>query len=296
MNGLQIEYYPPENEDSASEAAPHGDGELRRRRRDVDGAEYDASEDWDDLMRGEGESVEDSLIDKALSRPCVAAVLHPSDSGRAYFFCWNKYVAINIAAGSTGDTIAWGPKTLIGNWPSLVKANFGYVDAALPSPSKKNEMYFFFREKYALVNIKPGTTDDFIINGPKPILSEWPSLRKAGFNTVDAVLPSPADSNETYFFSGERYVLVYFEPGRVDDYIVNGPKSIITEWPSLRKAGFKTVDTILPHPDNKHQAYVFSGDQYVLIYFKPGAVDDYIVNGPKLVRTEWPSLHQAEFW
>ena len=58
--------------------------------------------------------------------------------------------------------------------------------------------------------------------------------------------------------------------GTNDDYIVNGPKPIWGNWPSLEQAGFKTLDTILPHPTKFYQAYFFSGEQYALIEIKPG--------------------------
>jgi hypothetical protein len=59
-----------------------------------------------------------------------------------------------------------------------------------------------------------GTTDDYIINGPKKIMDEWPSLRKAGFATIDAVLPNPANSDEAYFFSRSQYALIDIKPGK----------------------------------------------------------------------------------
>ena len=58
------------------------------------------------------------------------------------------------------------------------------------------------------------TTNDYIIAGPKNILAEWPSLKKAGFARLDAVLPSPANSNEAYFFSGEQYALINIKQGK----------------------------------------------------------------------------------
>ncbi|KIY43021.1 hypothetical protein FISHEDRAFT_54293 [Fistulina hepatica ATCC 64428] len=221
-------------------------------------------------MHGNRHGVADPLIDYELSRLCVAAMLHPSDHGRAYFFCYNMYAAIDIEPGSTNNTIAWGPKTLIDDWPSLVQANFGFVDAVLPNPDKKEEMYFFFREKYALINTEPGTTKNHIVDGPKDISTEWPSLKEANFTIVDAVLPSPVHKYRAYFFSGEHYALIEFAPGTTNNFVVNGPKPITSEWPSLREARFKTVDAILPHPDDAYKAYVFSDTKYVLIHFQPG--------------------------
>jgi hypothetical protein len=50
--------------------------------------------------------------------------------------------------------------------------------------------------------------DDYIISGPKVIVNEWPSLREAGFESVDAILPHPKDNSEASFFSGQKYALV----------------------------------------------------------------------------------------
>lgn len=58
--------------------------------------------------------------------------------------------------------------------------------------------------------------------------------------------------------------------GATDDYIIDGPKSIHDNWPSLKQAGFKTVDAALPNPSKHDEAYIFSGDQYALIKVKTG--------------------------
>jgi len=251
-------------------------------------------------MHGDGDGVEDPLYDTTpVPHNSVASVLHPTHSGQAYFFCGNRYAIINVSPGSTGDTIALGPKTLVDNWPALSKAGFtGGVDAVLPNPKNKQEMYFFCVDNYAFINIMPDTTDDYIVDGPKNILAEWPSLKKAGFARLDAVLPNPANSDEAYFFSGERYVLINIKSGPNKAYIINddGPKPILDNWPSLKKAGFKKVDSILPNPSNSEEAYFFSGDMYARINIKPGSTGDYIVIGPKAVHNEWPSLRKAGFW
>lgn len=58
--------------------------------------------------------------------------------------------------------------------------------------------------------------------------------------------------------------------GNSNDCIVDGPKNIIAEWASLKSAGFKTVDAILPNPLNREQAYFFRDDQYVLVHIQQG--------------------------
>ncbi|KAF8873095.1 hypothetical protein CPB85DRAFT_601553 [Mucidula mucida] len=261
----KVVYYPPEDAD----AVGHGNDELSHRPRND--KTFNADKDWDNLMRG-GATVADPLVKHALSRPCVAAVQHPTKPGLAYFFCWNMFVAIDIAKGPKQATIAWGPRTIIKDWPSLVQANFGYVDAVLLNPNNQQQMYFFFRKKCARIHIKSGQTDEHIIDKPKNISTEWPSLKKAGFHTVDAVLPHPSHKHKVCGFSGEWYVLIHynFQPGGNQDYIVSGPTLITAQWPPLKEANFKTVDTILVHPTDVQKAYVFSGDQYVLIEMQQG--------------------------
>ncbi|RDX46158.1 hypothetical protein OH76DRAFT_1407290 [Lentinus brumalis] len=156
-------------------------------------------------------------------------------------------------------------------------------------------MYFFCLEKYVRIDITPGADDDDIFDGPRVIVDAWPSLKKAEFKTIDAVLTSPANNDEAYFFSGERYVRVKLNLGTNNDYIVDGPTQIVDGWASLKDAGFKTVDTILPNPSNLEEAYFFSGERYVRIKVNPGGVDT-IISGPWGVEGGWPSLKKAAFW
>lgn len=67
----------------------------------------------------------------------------------------------------------------------------------------------------SFAEIVEGSNDDFIVDGPKGIQDDWPSLKEAGFQTVDAALPNPANSDEAYFFSGDTYVLVGVKPGQL---------------------------------------------------------------------------------
>jgi len=99
-------------------------------------------------------------------------------------------------------------------------------------------MYFFSGETYGLINADPGTPNDCVIDRPKSIIAKWPSLRDAGFKTIDAVLLNPVNSEQAYFFSSEQYVLIHTQQGPNKDYIVDGPKPM---WPCLKDAGFKDL-------------------------------------------------------
>lgn len=212
----------------------------------------------------------------------------------AYFFHGKQYARIGgIKPGTTDDHIITGPKETMSYWPSLKKAGFSTIDCVLPIPG--DEAYFFCNEQYVRVGkIIPGTTDDYIITGPKKTMDFWPSLKKCGFEKIDAVMP--IGPQEAYFFCGHQYARIAgIAPGTTDDHIVTGPKSIVDYWPSLKKAEFKMVDNVLPI--SLTEAYFFCGEKYVRIdKIVPGQSDDHIVTGPKDVAGYWPSLKKAGFY
>ena len=78
-----------------------------------------------------------------------------------------------------------------------------------------NGRAYFSGNQYAVINVRPGTTSDTLEAGPKPIIGNWPSLFKAGFGNVDAILPNPNNlKQEAYFFCGTQYVLINTKLGR----------------------------------------------------------------------------------
>ncbi|KAG9122127.1 hypothetical protein FRC07_001629 [Ceratobasidium sp. 392] len=164
--------------------------------------------------------------------------------------------------------------------------------ASFLNPYNPQEAYFFADTRYALVKADRMASD--IINGPKQIVHEWPSLKMSRFGKVDAVLPT-GDGYEAYFFARDEYSLINAAPGTNSDWVINGPKKIATEWPALKKAGCKTVDAVLPYPGVPKQAYFFCGTQYVVVKYTPGTTDDSIVHRPKPISAGWSSLAKAGF-
>ncbi|KAG8780961.1 hypothetical protein FRC12_022387 [Ceratobasidium sp. 428] len=248
-----------------------------------------------DLMHEKGApQVDDLLAGNACSvpRPARASFLNPYNPEEAYFFADTRYALIK-ADRMVGDIVN-GPKQIVHEWPSLKMARFGKVDAVLPT-GDGYEAYFFARDEYALINSAPGTNSDWVVNGPKKIATEWPSLKQAGCKSVDAVLPYPGVAKQAYFFCGLEYVVVKYTPGTTDDALVHRPRSISSGWPSLARIGFRRIDSVLPNPANEKQAYFFSEDKYALVEFVPGGPDK-VVRGPKSVYREWPSLRKAGFY
>ena len=99
-------------------------------------------------------------------------------------------------------------------------------------PGNTKHVYFFADIATVIIDPRPGSTHDTIVEKPTAIIKRWSCLIAADMFTVDAALPNPANHHEVYFFSGSLYALVDI----FKDKIVNGPKTIIDEWPSLRAA------------------------------------------------------------
>ncbi|KAK9941184.1 hypothetical protein M0R45_017803 [Rubus argutus] len=104
----------------------------------------------------------------------VDAAFESSKTYEAYLFKGDKYALINY--GSAGRLIS-NVKLITDGYHGLKNTIFASgFDAAFAS-HRTNEAYLFKGDSYALINFAPGTTDDYIIGGIKPILPYWPSLQ-----------------------------------------------------------------------------------------------------------------------
>lgn len=223
--------------------------------------------------------------------PARACFLNPENKQHAFLFANIKYIQVDVQPASIKDIIVSRPILIIDQWLCLQGAGFYVVVAVLQNPDNSYEAYFFSGDKYALIDLYKC----LIVNGPHVITTMWPSLSSAGFTLIDAVLPHPKRSGQAYFFSGNMYALIQNKPGAQEDCILNGPMTIINEWPSLRNAGFGSVEIALANLDGKNEAYFFNRQKYVLINIKPESNVDLIVNGSKSVSENRHSLREALF-
>lgn len=160
----------------------------------------------------------------------IDAAFTASTKNEAYIFRSNIYALINFDEGK----IIQGPKLITDSFYSLKNTIFAKgIDAAFTS-STENEAYLFRGNQYALINFAPGTTDDYIIQGPKKIIDSFDSLKGTIFeNGLDAAFSS-SRTYEAYIFKGDTYALINFAPGTTDDYIIQGPKKITESFYSLK--------------------------------------------------------------
>ncbi|KAK4188306.1 Hemopexin-like domain-containing protein [Podospora australis] len=223
------------------------------------------------------------------------AFLAPGREGEAYFIHGLTYARIKWTPSTPKEEIISGPSKVADYWKELTdadKANFGSVDAILQIPDTSDQVWIFSGNKYITYRFTPGTTgNDKVLYGPSTFKAGWPTLIKAGFETIDVALPVPGQKDEAYFFSGNSYVKVKLAPGKPQDQeITFGPAKIADEWKTLAQAGFSTIDAAIPVPGKEGEAYFFSGSQYCKIKWTPGTSKEELTWGPKPLLEGWKTL------
>ncbi|KAG9080827.1 hypothetical protein FRC06_006118 [Ceratobasidium sp. 370] len=158
----------------------------------------------------------------------------PGHDHRAYFFSGSKYARIEYVPGAGGDKIIGSVTAISDGWPSLAKAGFDHVDGALIVPGTPNEAYIFSGEQYCRIRFTEGSTNDELLDGPKPITVGWSVMK---FKEIDTIIPRPGSENGAYVFSGDQYVQLKVVVGGHDE-LVSGQRDVAPYWPSLKKAGF----------------------------------------------------------
>ncbi|CAE7159891.1 unnamed protein product [Rhizoctonia solani] len=220
------------------------------------------------------------------------AATNITGTNQSYFFKGDKYVKISWTPGKTDDEISYGPTEFVKEWESLKEAGFSQVDAILPILGHDHRAYFFSGDKYARIEYVPGAPGDKILGGVRSIADNWASIKKAGFDRVDAALNVPGKAGEVYVFYKEQYAHIKYTEGKNDDELLDEPWPITSAWTAT---GFKSFDTIIPRPGNDLNAYIFSGEKYSQVEVNVGRADQ-LVSEPRDVPPYWPSLHKAGFY
>ncbi|XVF04044.1 hypothetical protein REPUB_Repub05bG0046900 [Reevesia pubescens] len=106
----------------------------------------------------------------------IDAAFKAKAKNEAYLFKGDQYALLNFGdSKNPGHLIAM--RKISEGFYSLKNTIFeSGIDAAFASHRDK-EAYLFKGDQYALINYAPGTTNDYIIGGVKPILTNWLSLQ-----------------------------------------------------------------------------------------------------------------------
>ncbi|KAL5218228.1 hypothetical protein ABZP36_018912 [Zizania latifolia] len=102
----------------------------------------------------------------------IDAAFPSTASNEAYLFKGDSYALINYESKT-----CMGIHKITQGFHSLGDTIFqSGLDAAFAS-HRMNQAYIFKGDQYALINFVPGSNDDYIVGGVKPIAPNWPSLR-----------------------------------------------------------------------------------------------------------------------
>lgn len=221
----------------------------------------------------------------------INAAFRASATNEAYLFMRNEYVWVNYAPGSTNDRIINGPLLICDGFPSLADTDFGEygVDCAFGSHDN-NEAYIFSGNLCALINYAPGTTNDWIIQGPMTIASKFPFFKGTVFEDgIDAAFEATAihEKYEAYLFRGNQYALINYHGSSARVIAI---RPIAEGFGGLRDTIFKDGIEAAFASHESDEAYIFKGKYYARINFAPGTTNDYIIDGVKEILPNWPSL------
>lgn len=144
------------------------------------------------------------------------------------------------------------------------------IDSAFRSTAN-NEAYMFFDKEYALINYAPGSTNDYVINGPLLIGDGFPSLAGTAFAEygIDAAFGCHNGSrpSEAFIFSGNLCAKINFAPGTTNDRIIEGPKTIKQMFPFFKGTKFENGVDAAFESTVKNEAYLFKGSEYARINY-----------------------------
>ncbi|QRV90478.1 hemopexin domain protein [Ceratobasidium sp. AG-Ba] len=189
----------------------------------------------DTIVHGPAPIISDwkSLSDAGFAK--VDAILPiPDCVYEAYVFSGTQFCRIRYLVSGGDDELLAFPASITTHWPSLARAGFDHVDAAIIVPGTTNQAYFFSGTRFCRVSFhaesdQPGQ----LLQGPYEIRDRWGSL---GFQTVDMVLPSPYTSlctfTHAYVLSGALVAKINLVPGGDVD-VIEGPANEMQVWPSL---------------------------------------------------------------
>jgi len=117
-------------------------------------------------------------------------------------------------------------------------------------------------------------------------------LRKMAY--INAAFRSSREY-EVYFFMKDKYVRVYYTPGKLDDKILTSLQLISSGFPSLTASFFAEPGIDCSFDTEASEAYVFSTKYCAYIDYAPATTSDKILSGPTTIAKMFPSLKNTVF-
>ena len=178
----------------------------------------------------------------------VKAAYHIHGGNQAWFWSGTQYARVTYTPGGSDETVA-GPSRVRDKWTALANEDIGSVDAVCPVPGNEKRLYVFSGSNYMKLELDTESLvttveknmyffrgkewidvswDDRLVSHGT-IAESWPSLVKAKFETVDAILDNY--DGTYYFFSGDRYARIKMEED--NDTLIGSPFLLHDKWSSL---------------------------------------------------------------
>ena len=123
------------------------------------------------------------------------------------------------------------------------------------------------------------------VDGPFPIVPNWPGFDKVGFTTIDAAVNW--GNGKAYFFKDTNYLKYDIRKN-----IFEGPFPIVPNWPGFDKVGFTTIDAAVNWGNGK--AYFFSKDRYLQYDISKDIVDGISEPESFVIGEKWPGFKNAK--
>ncbi|KAK7354915.1 hypothetical protein VNO80_14157 [Phaseolus coccineus] len=111
---------------------------------------------------------------------------------------------------------------------------------------------------------------------------------------INAAFRSSRDY-EVYFFMKNKYVRLYYTPGKSDDKILTNLRLISSGFPSLTASFFAEPGIDCAFDTEASKAYVFSTKYCAYIDYAPGTTNDKILSGPSTIADMFPVLKNTVF-
>nr|XP_007153008.1 hypothetical protein PHAVU_004G178800g [Phaseolus vulgaris]ESW25002.1 hypothetical protein PHAVU_004G178800g [Phaseolus vulgaris] len=185
----------------------------------------------------------------------------------------------------------------------------GYIESAFRS-SRTNEVYFFFRNKYMRLYYTPGQQteiDDKILTDLRWICDDFPSLKDyandkiLSISTIDRMFPvlentlfdncidsafRSSRGKEVYLFKDNKYACIDYGSKQ----LIGTIRNITDGFPVLKGTIFEDRIHACFASHKENQAYLFKGENYVLINFTPGTTNYILVHVVKPIIDGWSSF------
>ncbi|WP_406085807.1 hypothetical protein [Kitasatospora purpeofusca] len=208
---------------------------------------------WANIQIADGEPHEDKLVGyinalevfRPVSVPQVgftrvnAVVPVTGRPSQRWIFSQDRWVTFdfNGQAGPTDAEAATLPAARpLSEWSALSDpaVAFTQVDASIPVPGEPTQLWVFFRDQFARIDVPGGDpTGSTVVEGAEH-LSRWKPLAEAKFTRVDAVIPVPDQPGQFWVFSGQYWVrIIVHDDNPQHAELRNGPSLIEKSWKSL---------------------------------------------------------------